>query len=148
MKLIHTNRLDDQVLQRFFAGSWEAFRGKHNVKENGFLIEVKGEYKAFFALLPMEDQVFWLKSLYIKEGVPSSFPWTVLETAMTLAGEKAADCVYIYSHQAALDTLLVLLQFEQAAFPSFAEGHALPEGTWWKSSFGKEEQSVDIQGLK
>ncbi|QTN00874.1 hypothetical protein ERJ70_17230 [Sediminibacillus dalangtanensis] len=140
MKLIHTNRLDDQVLQRFFDGSWEAFRGKQNLKENGFLIEVQGEYKAFFALLPMERQVFWLKSLYIKEGVPSSFPWTVLETAMGLAGEKAADSVYIYSHQEALDTLLVLLQFEQAAFPSFAEGHVLPEGNWWKNSPGKEKR--------
>ncbi|WP_053218083.1 hypothetical protein [Virgibacillus senegalensis] len=138
MKLIQTNRLDDQVLQRFFGGSWDIFRGKQKLKENGFLLEVQGECKAFFSLLPVEGQTFWLKSLYIKEGVPSSFPWTVLEASMTLAAEREADCIYIFSHQSALDTLLELVQFERADFPSFAEGHELPKGQWWKRRLGKE----------
>ncbi|SDK15423.1 hypothetical protein [Sediminibacillus albus] len=131
MKLISASQLDDQALEVFFEGSWNTFSEQQSLREYGRLIDYQGEYKAFFALIPVEKSGYWLKSLYIKDGVPGSFPLAIIETAIAMASEQKGTGLFIHSHQPALDTLLSLLEFQKEPSPAFPEGQDLTEGQWW-----------------
>ncbi|MDL4839162.1 hypothetical protein [Aquibacillus rhizosphaerae] len=132
MKFVNTSNLKASVLHEFFEEKWETFDNQQSLREYGYLVEHKGVYQAYFALAPVEEQAFWLKSLYIKEGVPSSFPLAIIEASITLAKDNLGSYLYINSHQDALSSLLSLMNFEKKQEPFFAEGLECKDGTWWK----------------
>ncbi|WP_226036292.1 hypothetical protein [Aquibacillus saliphilus] len=132
MKFVSTSKLGEQVLEQFFEDKWEQFESKTNLLEHGYLVEYKQEYKAYFALSPVEENSYWLKSLYIKEGVPTAFPLAIIEAAIALANEKAASNLYVCSHQQSLNSLLSLLNFESHLVPHFAWDEIKDNGEWWR----------------
>ncbi|WP_077623457.1 hypothetical protein [Sediminibacillus massiliensis] len=131
MKLVKTLDVEENVLREFFDGKWEEISNQQSLKKFGYLVKYQDEYKGFFALSPVENNSYWLKSLYIKDGVPASFPLAVLESAIALAKEQAGNSLFIHSHQSVLDTLLSLLKFESSDIPKFAEYFTLKQGQWW-----------------
>ncbi|MRH43977.1 hypothetical protein GH741_15140 [Aquibacillus halophilus] len=132
MKLISTAQLDEHILEQFFEDKWNHFEQKQTLKQDGYLIEYQDLYKAYFSLSPVGKNAYWLKSLYIKEGVPASFPLAIIESSLALASEKGASSLFVYSHQQSLDSLLSLLNFQSQLTPSFAEEIQVGQGTWWE----------------
>ncbi|MCT2538297.1 hypothetical protein NC661_10310 [Aquibacillus koreensis] len=138
MKLVSTANIEESVLRDFFEGKWDAFEDQQTLKAYGYFVEINEQYKAYFALAPVQASAYWLKSLYIKDGAPSSLPLAIIESSITLAREKKGAHVLIHSHQQALDALLEALQFENQSTPAFAEDiPELPAGKWWKTSVEK-----------
>ncbi|QDP41673.1 hypothetical protein [Radiobacillus deserti] len=131
MKFIHTADLEEKVLQDFFADKWNDFEEKESLKQYGYLVEYEGSYKAYFALSPVKRNGLWLKSLYMKEGVPATFPLAIMESAIALAKDKEGDFLFVYSHQTTLDTLLDMIHFTQVDTPAFAQELLKDQGNWW-----------------
>lgn len=140
MKLVHTAELEDHIVEEFFEDKWIDLPDKHSLKQYGKFVEYQNEYKAFFALAPVQEQGYWLKSLYIKEGAPPSFPLAIIEASISLAKEQGGQDLFIYSHQQSLSSLLSLMQFKHQQAPAFAEGTQLTQGTWWKVDVTKVPQ--------
>ncbi|UFT98959.1 hypothetical protein KO561_17485 [Radiobacillus kanasensis] len=132
MKFIDTAGLDEKVLHDFFEEKWSQFEEKQSLKQYGYLVEHEGTYKAYFALSPVKSNGLWLKSLYMKEGVPATFPLAILESAIALAKEKEGESLFVYSHQTTLDTLLQMIHFKRVDTPAFAEELLENRGSWWK----------------
>ncbi|MDC3411780.1 hypothetical protein NC797_11055 [Aquibacillus sp. 3ASR75-11] len=131
MNVTSTLDMEEAVLRDFFEGKWDTFVDKESLHACGYLVDYQGQYQAFFALAPVVDGGYWLKSLYIKEGVPTTFPLTIIESSITLAKEKRASSLYVYSHQSALDRLLSILQFMPQEQPSFSKEIEAIGGNWW-----------------
>ncbi|MBM7571271.1 hypothetical protein [Aquibacillus albus] len=131
MDIIKADTVDKAVLAEFFEDKWDALEEKEALHRHGYFIEVEKEYQAFFALTPVSNSGCWLRSLYMKEGVPASLPLTIIESSIALARENGATDLYVYSHQPALNSLLSLLKFKQEQSPSFANKQ-IEQGTWWR----------------
>ncbi|WP_138420777.1 hypothetical protein [Aquibacillus sediminis] len=139
MKFVSTAELDPKVVEAFFEDKWDELEDRDQLVKNGYFIEYNGDYKGYFALTPVTDNAYWLKSLYLKQGVPAALPLTIIETATAITKQKQADDMYVFSHQQSLDTLLTMLQFETQEQPSFADQAPTKEGTWWKITIPSEQ---------
>ncbi|MDC3416748.1 hypothetical protein [Aquibacillus salsiterrae] len=132
MNFVATETLNLTALETFFEKQWETIEDKATLHQDGFFVEEDGEYKAYFSLSPVDNGGYWLKSLYMKEGAPTTYPLAIIESSIALAREKGGKELYVFSHQSALNSLLSLLQFKQQEEPSFAGDSIYANGTWWK----------------
>ncbi|WP_186576621.1 hypothetical protein [Aquibacillus kalidii] len=140
MKMISTENIQEEILVEFFEGKWEEMPDKTMLRQHGYLVEYQEQYKAYFALAPVKGDAFWLKSLYIKEGVPSSLPLSLIESAIAITRDKVVNGLFVYSHQQTLSSLLTLLGFKEQLSPAFADGLELKGGKWYKIEVNKVPQ--------
>lgn len=132
MKIVSAEQLQQKDFADFFEDKWTEMSEKKGLVEYGYFVENKGDYQAYFALFPLESSKYWLKSLYIKEGAPTTYPFTILETCVAIVREKGASGLYVYSHQDALDFLLESLGFELCDHPPAGAIVQEPDQIWWQ----------------
>ncbi|WP_077329355.1 hypothetical protein [Virgibacillus siamensis] len=128
MKLIPANKAPKKELARFLEMN-ENVDGKLLV-DKGYAVEVNEKIEGCFVLDAVENDIYWLKQLYITKSAAAKLP-VLLEGILTLAKKKQARKVYVHSHQPMVDILLEALQFHPQAGSEWVNKYPIEKGNWW-----------------
>lgn len=103
---------------------------RKSLAKQGYIAMKQEEIIGCFVLELVEDDLYWLKQLYVTKSAATILP-VLLEAILVLAKEKYAKEVYVHSHQPMVDILLEALQFHPKQESIFADKHPRQKGTWW-----------------
>ncbi|WP_026907729.1 hypothetical protein [Paucisalibacillus globulus] len=103
---------------------------RKSLLQDGYVVEIGDAIKGCFVLSTVEDDVFWLKQLYISKEAAQSLP-VLLELIIVLAKSKEAKKVYVHSHQPVVDILLGALQFHPQKEALNVNNLRQKQGNWW-----------------
>lgn len=123
----------DQV-RAFFGSHWDHLPEQDQLYEYGRFVEMKSEQKGFFALFPIEKDMVWLRSLYLKEGVSPTFIMTLIETITVYAEREEMSSIIVFSHDLSTDTILKAHQFKLLPpneVPNQLSKRMKQSGKWW-----------------
>ncbi|WP_163539111.1 hypothetical protein [Gracilibacillus sp. YIM 98692] len=126
MKLQATKSVDNHTFQQFFGSKLDILED-HQLKEYGYFVIIDNKKLAFFALVPVDSQNFWLRAFVMKENAPVTLPVMIIQSAEELAKYQGAENVYIHSSTKAVDDLLAQLNY-QTTDKGIIEGKS---GQWW-----------------
>lgn len=126
MEIIATKALEEEEYKSFFeeeTPEWDLAE----MKQYGYFLYLRKEAIAFFTLVPVDGQAYWLNKLVMKKNTPILLPVTIIEAAEKLAKGYGAGSLYIHSHTAVLNDLLTQLGYHRS-------DHAIDktiQGEWW-----------------
>jgi len=103
---------------------------KEGLLHDGYVVEIDEKIKGCFVLSIIEDDVYWLKQLYIAEEAAAHLP-VLLESILQMSKGKQAKKLYVHSHQPVVDLLLEALQFNPQPKKELSEKLGKREGNWW-----------------
>lgn len=103
---------------------------KESLLKEGYVVEMNEQIKGCFILTTVEDDVYWLKQLYIAKEAAQNLP-VLLESIIVLAKGKAAKKIYVHSHQPVVDILLDALQFHKQKEALKLSNFKRTGGNWW-----------------
>ncbi|QHE53816.1 hypothetical protein [Pontibacillus sp. HMF3514] len=125
---------DLETMKEFFGVRLEQLDDEKNLYDHGYYVEINRDRKGFFALEPVEEESVWLKSLYLQPGVDPGVVLSLFELVEAYAKEHDIHNIYVYSHQAGLDTLLQSQQYApvtEGNIPDSLEDQPGEDGKWW-----------------
>lgn len=128
MELIAANHASEKKLERFLQHNQDV--DQELLLEKGYVVELKGTIEGCFVMDLVDDDVYWLKQLYVTKNAAASLP-VLLESILALAKEKQAKQVFVHSHQPMVDVLLEALQFYPQKENAFVQDAPSQEGNWW-----------------
>ncbi|QKY70487.1 hypothetical protein [Lentibacillus sp. CBA3610] len=128
MEIIAANHASTEKLEEFLQHNQDVERGL--LLEKGYVVELKEKIEGCFVLDTVDDDIYWLKQLYVTKNAATSLP-VLLETILALAKEKQAKQVFVHSHQPMVDILLEALQFYPQKENAFVSEAPDKEGNWW-----------------
>ncbi|HLS20074.1 MAG TPA: hypothetical protein VK056_00240 [Bacillota bacterium] len=129
MKLIQAQKVEQAKRETFF--TLNKHLNKSLLLTDGYLVEDNEQIIGCFIIEPTERDVYWLKQLYITQKEARLLP-ALLEAILTLAKQKRAKKVYVFSHQPMVDIILSALQFrEEKAEKILLNKEEHRNGTWW-----------------
>ncbi|TRM10785.1 GNAT family N-acetyltransferase [Lentibacillus cibarius] len=128
MEIIAANHASEEKLQRFLKDNKDV--EKNLLLEKGYVVEIDDTIEGCFVLDTVEDDIYWLKQLYVTKNKAGSLP-VLLETILALAKEKQAKQVYVHSHQPMVDVLLEALQFYPQKENEITDKLPKNNGNWW-----------------
>ena len=128
MKLVAAKHASIEKVEQFLQENQELTQD--SLLHDGYLVEIEDKIEGCFALQPLEPGVYWLKQLHVTKKAAPSLP-VLLESVLTLAKEKNAKSVYVYSHQPVVDLLLDALQFRPQTEKEIVDIHTQKKGNWW-----------------
>lgn len=125
---------DRETMKDFFGVRMDQMDDEDKLYEHGYYVEIDRDRKGFFALEPVEEESVWLKSLYLQPGVDPGVVLSLFELVEAYAKEHDIHSIYVYSHQARLDTLLQSQQYAPVGeedIPATLLSEQSDEGKWW-----------------
>ncbi|WP_010648379.1 hypothetical protein [Oceanobacillus massiliensis] len=128
MKIIPAKDASYVQLEAFFEKNVNV--NKKQVYEKGYVVEIKQKIEGCFVLEQVEENIYWLKQLYITQTEAGRLPF-LLESILTLAKQQNAKSVYVHSHQPVVDILLEALQFHPQKEHMFEDKYPTNKGSWW-----------------
>ncbi|AXI10640.1 hypothetical protein CUC15_17590 [Oceanobacillus zhaokaii] len=128
MNIIPALQADETQLEKFFKQNESIDR--ETLLKSGYVVENQSVIEGCFSLEPVENEVYWLKQLYITKSAANKLPF-LLEAILLMAREKRAKSVYVHSHQPVVDILLDALQFNRQNNTNFVDNHPITKGNWW-----------------
>ncbi|HLS06872.1 MAG TPA: hypothetical protein VK079_02885 [Bacillota bacterium] len=129
MKLIQTEEVAEAKRELFFTQNNHL--NKEQLLTDGYLVEDQEQIIGCFMIEPLQKDIYWLKQLYISQAEARSLP-VLLEAILTLAKQKQAKKVYVFSHQPMVDIILDALQFhETKATNAMMNDEQYRHGKWW-----------------
>lgn len=128
MKLIEANLAPQQLLDDFLKNNNHI--NKEHLVCNGYVAMKQEEIIGCFMLEPVENNLYWLKQLYVTQASATILP-VLLESILVLAKQKYAKEVYVHSHQPMVDILLEALQFHPKSTEKMKEKLPNRKGRWW-----------------
>lgn len=128
MKIMPTRQTPIDKLDDFLQTA-ENFN-REGLLEDGYVVEIDEEIKGCFVLTTMEDDVYWLKQLYITKESANHLP-VLLETILQMTKGKDARKLYVQSHQPVVDLLLQALQFYPQRNEQIHRSQGKEQGNWW-----------------
>lgn len=131
MHLIRAFETSNEQLEAFL----EKNKGvdKDSLLKMGYVVEIAEKIEGCFILEAVEEDVYWLKQLYITKEHTPMLP-VLLEAILTLAKKQQAISVYVHSHQPVVDLLLEALQFHPQKEKVFVDKPPINKGNWWTYS--------------
>lgn len=103
---------------------------KEGLLKEGYVVEIEEEIKGCFVLSSMEQDIYWLKQLYIAKEAAAQLP-ILLETILQMSKGKQAKKLYVHSHQPVVDLLLEALQFNPQPNQELSDKLGKKDGNWW-----------------
>ncbi|SFB26336.1 hypothetical protein SAMN04488072_11234 [Lentibacillus halodurans] len=128
MELIAANHASEEKLEQFLQNNQDVERNL--LLEKGYVVELKGTIEGCFVMDLVDNDVYWLKQLYVTKNAAASLP-VLLEAILAMAKEKQAKQVFVHSHQPMVDVLLESLQFYPQKENTFVGTSPDKEGNWW-----------------
>lgn len=128
MDIIPVQLVSEEELQEFLAKNQNV--NQENLFQNGYIVKINKSIEGCFVLDTVEEDVYWLKQLYITQTKANRLP-VLIETILTLAKQQQAKCVYVYSHQPGVDVLLEALQFYPEKEQVIVDNPPQKKGNWW-----------------
>lgn len=128
MELIAANYASEEKLNTFLQHNKDVERKQ--LLEKGYVVELKGTIEGCFVMAAVDEDVYWLKQLYITKSAAASLP-VLLESILALAKEKQAKEVFVHSHQPMVDIVLESLQFYPQKENALVHAPPEKEGYWW-----------------
>jgi len=103
---------------------------KKYLLRDGYVVEINGCIEGCFIIQPIENNFFWLKSLYISQSKVNFLP-LLFEAILALVKEKRAKKLFVHSHQPMVDKILEALRFTPQRESGFANDYVNRHGQWW-----------------
>jgi N-acetylglutamate synthase-like GNAT family acetyltransferase len=128
MNLIRANQVSVEKMEAFLLNNENV--KKDGLMRHGYVVELNGNIEGCFVLEEIDDEMYWLKQLYITQQEAAKLP-VLLESILVLAKEKDAKTVYVHSHQPIVDIILDALQFHPQKEKLIVDKHTNHEGNWW-----------------
>ncbi|HLS09944.1 hypothetical protein [Lentibacillus sp.] len=128
MELIAANYASEEKLERFLENNKDVKRDI--LLEKGYVVELKGQIEGCFVIDTVDDDIYWLKQLYVTKNAAASLP-ILLESILALAKEKQAKQLFVHSHQPMVDVLLEALQFSPQKENALVSDYPDNNGSWW-----------------
>ena len=128
MRLIRANQVSVEKMEEFLMHNENV--KKDGLMKHGYVMELNGKIEGCFVLEEMDNEMYWLKQLYITKNEAARLP-VLLESILVLAKEQHAKTVYVHSHQPVVDIILDALQFHPQKEDSFVDKYEKQEGNWW-----------------
>ena len=125
---------DRDTMKEFFGVEMKQLDDEDKLYNHGYYVEIDRDKKGFFALEPVEEENVWLKSLYLQPGVDPGVVLSLFELVEAYAKEHDIHNIFVFSHQAGLDTLLQSQQYapvEDRSLPASLKDQSGEEGRWW-----------------
>ncbi|WP_163969493.1 GNAT family N-acetyltransferase [Oceanobacillus halotolerans] len=101
--------------------------------EKGYVVLLQEKIEGCFVLDTLEEDVYWLKQLYVTKNAAISLP-ALIEAVLALAKRKEAKEVFVHSHQPMVDQLLEALQFYPQKDTKIVDKYPIEKGKWWTYS--------------
>lgn len=128
MNLIRANQVSVEKMEAFLMNNENV--KKDGLMKHGYVVELNDKIEGCFVLEEMDNEMYWLKQLYITKNEAAKLP-VLLESILVLAKEQHAKKVYVHSHQPVVDIILDALQFHPQKGKLFVDKHTNQEGNWW-----------------
>lgn len=128
MKIKSARHTSIEKLETFLATAPDF--NKETLYLDGYIVEIDQEIKGCFVLAKLEDDIYWLKQLYITKEKAGHLP-VLLETILQMTKEKQAQRLYVKSHQPVVDLLLEALQFYPQRSEQIHIDVDKKVGNWW-----------------
>ncbi|GGJ91988.1 hypothetical protein GCM10007063_13230 [Lentibacillus kapialis] len=128
MELIAANQATKAKLEIFLENNQDVKRDL--LLEKGYVVELNGTIEGCFVIDSVEEDIYWLKQLYVTKNAAASLP-VLLESILALAKEKQAKQLFVHSHQPMVDVLLEALQFSPQKENAFVASQPDTKGNWW-----------------
>jgi N-acetylglutamate synthase-like GNAT family acetyltransferase len=128
MRLIRANQVSVEKMEEFLTHNQNV--KKDGLMKHGYVVEMDGKIEGCFVLEEMDNEMYWLKQLYITQTQAARLP-VLLESILALAKEQHAKTVYVHSHQPVVDIILDALQFHPQKENTFVDKRANQNGNWW-----------------
>jgi N-acetylglutamate synthase-like GNAT family acetyltransferase len=128
MRLMIASEVAEDKITEFLSKTDQV--DQKSLLEDGYVVEIGDEIKGCFVLSTVENDIFWLKQLYIAKEAAQSLP-VLLEMIIVLAKTKKAKKVYVHSHQPVVDILLGALQFHPQKEALNVNSTRPKQGNWW-----------------
>lgn len=128
MKIIKASQFPEKYIHDFLKNAHQI--DIKTVLELGYILEIDGKICGCFVLEEMTDKIFELNKFYLISTEAIKIP-PLFEAILTIAKEKNAKKVYVYSQKLMTDIILESFNFypqEDTVFPK-KEGES--EGKWW-----------------
>lgn len=128
LRIIKANQLPEKNIHHFIKNAEQIYI--EDILRLGYMIEIDGKICGCFVLEEQTDQIYELKNFYLITTEAIKIP-SLFEAMLSIAKEKSAREVYVYSQKLMTDIILESLNFysqEDANFPKRDEEN---EGKWW-----------------
>ncbi|SHM62563.1 hypothetical protein [Gracilibacillus kekensis] len=138
MELQSTKGLTQQEFEAFFCDQIPNFN-QEEMKKYGYFLYKEHSPTAFFSLVPVDSNAYWLRMLVMKRSPSAMLPVTIIQAAEKLTKNFGATNLFIHSKTETLNQLLLQLGYtstDQTLDP-------LIEADWWITSLA----SVDNQQI-
>lgn len=134
IELTHIKDHKESTMEDFFGDKLEQLTDRERLMEYGHIVTLNGEQQGFVALVPVEEQSVWLRSLYFQSGVRPELVLTLFEVLQQHVEEQGLQKLYVFSHQRTLEPLLQTYQYQQidsSAVPIDEKELPTQTGNWW-----------------
>ncbi|MFC4386501.1 hypothetical protein ACFOZ1_01630 [Gracilibacillus marinus] len=128
MQVAATNKITMEQFQAFF-GQEIGLTDDIQMKQFGYFVYDNKVPVAFFSLFPVDKNSYWLRAFVMKQGMPLTFPMTLIQLAEELVKEYGANQLFIHSKSQLVTDLVSQLGYTQTdRAPTNMES-----GQWWIS---------------
>ncbi|MRG86213.1 hypothetical protein [Salinibacillus xinjiangensis] len=130
IKIVLAN--DRATVRDFFGEQWDKQSSKDELHKYGRFIEIKGEKKGFYAIVPVLNEKGWLRTLYFTEQLNAGLLMVLIDWIKEDAAQSGYQQLMVYSHNSSTDTL-----FQTWGFEKMNQNEPLSvdeEGNWWISA--------------
>lgn len=128
MKLIRANAAPMEKVSSFLANNQQI--EQQSLLKSGYIVEINDRITGCFNLEPINQEMFWLRQLYITQSAAIKLP-VLVESILALATAQKAEFVYVKSHKLMLDLILESLLFEVQEKGPFEQSSDEDWGKWW-----------------
>ncbi len=136
MELKSTKDFTQQEFEAFFNDNMLGV-DQAQMKKYGYFLYKDHYPTAFFSLIPVDSNAYWLRMLVIKKSPSIMLPVTIIQSAEDLSKSYGATKLFIHSKTEALNELLTQLGYK----PTDQTLDTAIKATWWITSL----ESVDKQ---
>lgn len=128
MRLFMASEVPEEKIDAFLSTTDQV--DKESLMRSGYVVEMNDAIKACFVLATLEEDVYWLKQLYIAPEAAQNLP-VLFETIIVLVKTKQAKKLYVHSHQPIVDILLGAMQFHPQKEALEIQSLNRKKGNWW-----------------
>ena len=128
LRIIKASQLSEKDVYDFLKNAHQI--DIQSVLKSGYLLEIDGKICGCFVLEEMTDHIFELKKFYLISTEAIKIP-PLFEAILTIAKEKKAKKVYVYSQKLMTDIILESFNFYPQEDTVFPKKEGEDEGKWW-----------------
>ncbi|SET23776.1 hypothetical protein SAMN05421676_103306 [Salinibacillus kushneri] len=132
VNIVPVREYDSKTVEDFFGSHWENQTNKQELLTFGRFIEIHGERKGFYAIMPRENDIGQLRTLYFTEQLQASLLLMLIDWVKEDASQNGYEQLLVFSHRLSTDSLFQTWGFEKiTGHPPISVDKPSDEGEWW-----------------